>query len=262
VQGRGHKRVVLPFHKILPELVKTNADVICLQEMPDAKDKFRNSPKLGAYQKFIPKLNNTEDKNKPGFNHNVLLSRHPILSAEEIIFPKFSEKSAVLESAIKADIKVGEKIVRLYTCHLNITQTGIIARLRQLDTILKDAVNWDGPIIICGDMNTAMPKNQIIRRIFKWWHKWPNEEIGVSKEHKNLAEKEILHNRFKEHGFKELLDLNQPTWAPFPLRSSGIELFKLKLDWFLVKNLHAAEATLGRYISDHRPVNVVCRLLE
>ncbi|MBL8030596.1 MAG: endonuclease/exonuclease/phosphatase family protein [Candidatus Doudnabacteria bacterium] len=259
VQGVGSKRSVLPFKRAVPVLTSQNSDIICLQEMTDANEKLLNTPELNHYYKFIPKNNSLSHDHTPGFNHNVLLSKHPILNASELIFPQFSSKNLPIENAIRAEIEIHGKIVRFYVCHFVIKKMGLLTRLKQIEYILADAIEWQGPIIICGDMNVAMPKNQIARKIVKWWHSWPNEEMHLGAEHKKLSEKEIFHRKISDHGFTESLDLNQATWSPLRI---GLEMFKLKLDWFLVKNLQTVKASVGGYVSDHRLINVTCQLPE
>ena len=70
-------------------------------------------------------------------------------------------------------------------------------------------------------------------------------------------ERELFNKKVRSAGFQEALDLYQPTWSPW--KTTKWEMFKLKLDWFLVKNLEVQKAELGPYISDHRPIKVVCQ---
>lgn len=259
VQGVGSKTSVLPFRKAVPVLKSVNSDIICLQEMTDAKEKLSKIPELNNYHKFIPKNNSLSHNHTHGFNHNVLLSKHPILKADELAFPNFSPKNLPIENAIRAEVKIHEKTVRLYVCHFVIKNMGLLTRLKQIEHILADAIDWQGPIIICGDMNVAMPKNQIARRIVKWWHSWPSEDMKLEIQHKKLSEKEIFHEKISRHGFTESLDLNQATWSPLRM---GLEMFKLKLDWFMVKNLQTVKASVGGYVSDHRLISVTCQLPE
>lgn len=258
IEGKNPAGVGVAFEKILPGLLARQSDIICLQEMPDAKSKLAESRLLSKYYSFIPPLNKNRDKQVHGFNHNILLSKHPIVSAQSLVFPRFSGPSRPYESAIKADIQINNKILRLYVCHLMIEGVGIVGRLRQIEHILADAIAWSGPIIICGDMNAAMPKNAGLRKVVKWWHSWPGEEMLLGEKLRAMAEKEILFQKIKAHGFLESLDLNKPTWSPF--RAGWWEMLKLKLDWFLVKNLQAVQVDLGEYVSDHRPISALLKI--
>lgn len=260
VQGQRYRGTVLSFDKIAPALASCTSDILCLQEMPDAQGKLALIPSLHSYHLYIPPLNASDDLGIDGYNHNVLLSRYPIINASSFVFPPLAKKSPILENAIRADIFVGDRAVRLYICHFMIGRIGVVGRLKQIEYILADALNYNGPIIICGDMNVAMPKNSLVRKVFKWWHRWPAEEMKSHNIPKDLAEKEIFHQKIRLHGFHETLDITKPTWSPF--RSDFWELFQLKLDWFLVKNLQPEEARLGEYLSDHRPINVTCRLYD
>lgn len=260
IQGqRCHRSgsTVLPFKKISPALAKNTADIVCLQEIPDAKQKISHLPEFKNFYSFIPELNRAGDIKTHGYGHNIVLSKYPIVAAREIQFPQF-KPGVPLENAIKADIDVGGTILRLYNCHLVISGAGMAARLKQLEFVLADCANYNGPIIICGDFNISMPKHGLVKQVVKWWHNWSQEDMALDNLPVREAEKDIVHRNVARHGFKEILDLNQPTWSP--LRTDLLELFKLKLDWFLVKNFANAEASVGGYLSDHRPVTVKCQI--
>src|SRR5581483_11689728 len=265
VQGRG-RWMTTPFDKILPELVKNKADIICLQEMTDAEKKFSGLRQFEKYNFFIPEFNLRRDSRKEGFNHNILLSRFPIARAAELAFPFFPKKLVPLERAMWADLRIGGQNLRIYNCHFIIRLAGMATRLKQLEFILADAQKHKGPTIICGDMNVATPKQGISRQIIKSWNRWPKEELYFMGEPVRHSEKEAFARLIKQYGFAEILDMNVPTWSF--LKTDFLEKPKLKLDgffvnkldWFLVKNLNLVEARLGEYISDHRPVSVKCKL--
>ncbi len=258
VQGQRYRGTALPFEKILPALSSSTADIICLQEMPDAKSKLLGLPDFDSYHTFISELNKNSDQGTHGYNHNVLLSKYPIITAGDLVFPRFSKKLLAFESAVRADIEIMGVAVRLYICHFMVGGAGMVARLKQIEFILADAADCLSPVIICGDMNVAMPANSLVKKIFKWWHRWPAEDMRLDERKLKVSEKQIFHEKVTKYGFREALDINLPTWSPF--RGYGWELFKLKLDWFLVRNIQTVEVKLGDYISDHRSVYVRCRL--
>lgn len=257
VQGKVNLTGHTLFKKIKPYIIGLSSDIVALQEMCNAEKMLGKLDTLNGYNIFIPKFNKRRHGGKQGFNHNILLSKYPILRAEEIIFPSWNLK-VPLENGIRADIQVGGQVLRIYNCHFAIFKVGIDTRLKQLAYILEDARSYKGPTIICGDMNVAIPKKGLRRKIVTGWHQEPRREMSVNGKFIDYDEREIFNKTISKHGFKEVLDLYTPTWSP--LKSKRLELFKLKLDWFMVKNLEVTDIKLGDYVSDHRSVEVRCRL--
>ena len=255
VQGKTNPTGHTSYKKVLAELSKSDFDIIVLQEMSGAERKLKKFQAENPYNIFISKLNKNSWLNKNGFNHNVVLSKHPIINAQEIIFSDFSKKR-LLENCLRTDIKIKDKTLRLYNCHLAVYKAGPAVRLKQLEFILSDSQNHDGPIIICGDLNPIMPKAGLKRNVIRLWHRQPKPEMRIKDELIIKDEWELLNETATKFGFKEALDLSLPTWSPF--KSANWEIFKLKLDWFLIKNLGVNNVELGDYISDHRPIKTVC----
>ncbi len=257
IQGKVNLTGHTLFKKVKPHLINLSSDIIALQEMCNAEKILKNIEALETYNIFIPELNKRRHGGTQGFNHNVLLSKYPIISAEEIIFPSFNEKIH-LENGIRADVQLGDQIIRIYNCHFAIFKSGIDTRLKQLAYILEDARSYKGPTIICGDMNVAIPKKGLRRKIVTGWHREPKREMSINGKFIDYDEREIFNKTISKHGFKEVLDLYTPTWSP--LKSKRLELFKLKLDWFMVKNLKVTDIKLGDYVSDHKSVEVRCHI--
>ncbi len=257
IQGRLNFTGFTFFKKIKPHLLHSSADIIALQEMCDAEKILKKTQIFKQYYLFIPQLNKRTHNQTTGFNHNVLLSKYPILAAQEMSFPPLSKKVHV-ENCIRADIQITNQIVRIYNCHFPIYKTGVLTRLKQLEYILSDAVTHNGPTIICGDMNITIPKKGWNRKVIRLWHKVPKKELSVNGNFIDYDERELFNKTIDQHGFKEMLDLYTPTWSP--LKSSIWQTFGLKLDWFIVKNLGATNYTLGTYVSDHRSIEVRCQI--
>ncbi len=257
VQGKVNITGHTLFKKIKPHLINLSSDIIALQEMCNAERMLGKIGTLKAYNIFIPELNKGRHNGIPRFNHNVLLSKYPILRADEIIFPSWNRKIP-LENGIRADIQLNNKVLRIYNCHFAIFKVGIGTRLKQLEYILSDSRGHKGPTIICGDMNVAIPKAGFRRKIITGWHREPKREMSVNGKFIDYDEREIFNETISQHGFEEVLDLYTPTWSP--LKSKHWELFKLKLDWFMVKNLEVTDIKLGDYVSDHRSIEVRCNL--
>jgi endonuclease/exonuclease/phosphatase family metal-dependent hydrolase len=243
-----------PFKKVLPVLEGSQFDIICLQEMCDAAEKLTETAVLKGYHAFIPQKNSASDARTTGYNHNVILSRHPIENVVEIPFSgKFpGTKGIPFENVTRADIRVNGTVLRVYNCHLEMNGVGIATRLAQLETILLDARSWVGSTIVCGDMNAMLTSGRLSRNIIRWWNHIPEEEMYVDGKFNKEDERVLFSRRHEMHGFMDHLKLQIPTWSPF--KTTLWEIFNLKLDWFMTKNLAVVEVRLGDYVSDHRPV--------
>lgn len=241
------------FEKILPILHSCTADVVCLQEMPEAKSKLAFMEKLHQCKFVIPTYNNN-----PSFhgnhNHNVILSRFPIKKSGEITFPEIINKQK-LESAIWADVSINKICLRIYNCHFGIIGLGFAERIRQLEVILNHALKFNGPKIICGDMNTTIPKHGLSRKIVQWFYKIPAGSMSCNGDYFEEDERYAFAKKAQEHGFNEATDITKPTWS---LPYINYELFNLKLDWFLTKGVQVKNIGLGPYISDHRSIFAEC----
>lgn len=240
-------------YKKFKSYVKTfDTDIILLQEMCNAKEYLKNIPELEAYNVFIPKINISPANRIPSYNFNVILSKYPILKTEEVVFPQWSNHR-VLQNCTRVDIQLNDKILRIYNCQLPIFRAGIETRLKQLEFILSDAKNHSGPVIICSDMNTTIPKIGWKRWIISHWHHEPYNEMLVE-----YDERKLFNETIKKYGFRECLNLGTPTWSPW--KSKIWEMFNLKLDWFIVKDLEVTNIKLGEYVSDHKSIEANCRV--
>ena len=253
VQGKINFTGYTSPNKTLPHLLVSDPDVVALQEMCDAGPKLnRLSDLLKEYKIYIPEFN-ARINNSDRFNHNVILSKYPVLEFKEIHFPQLNPR-AVLESCSRADININSSILRIYNCHFGIFRSGIVTRMKQLKRVLSDAKEHQGPVIICGDLNVTIPRKSLLRWVISLWHQEPKSDMIVSDKLIIEDEREIFNKIIVSHGFKEVFDLYIPTWSPF--KSRTCELFQLKLDWFIIKNTQVMSAKLGEYFSDHRPMEV------
>lgn len=256
VQGKLNLTGYTSFKKIEPYLRNATHDILALQEMPDARVKLKPTGILRSYNAYIPRFNSLRYNRERGFNQNILLSKHPFIRVSELTFPSWENHP--LENCIRADVQIAKIAVRIYVCHFQIFKTGVSTRLRQLERIFADAKRHTGPIIICGDLNTTIPKPGWRRTLTDIWHQEPIDELIINgklltSEERSLFKKDIL-----EHGYTEVLGPRTPTWSPF--KTPAWQLFKRKLDWFIIKDLKPLDYKLGEYVSDHRAVHVTLRL--
>lgn len=86
-----------------------------------------------------------------------------------------------------------------------------------------------------------------------WHHPLPQEQV-INGVRVQADERELFNHTLGKYGFKEVLDLTTPTWSP--TKTDYWELFKLKLDWFMVRNMKVMNYTVSEYISDHKPIEV------
>lgn len=234
------------FKKIVPALEEHQADVLCLQEADEVRTKLHRVQALSDYDAVIPTR---------GFNHNIILSRFPIKKKGELEFPRMIRTR--MENAIWADIQIHGRIVRIYNCHFSLIGAGPSSRERQLHFILDHADTHDGPVIVCGDFNTSIPHAGLKRTMVQLFHFQTSGKMHVEGEHFSDDERYAMVKVAEKRGFREAADITRATWRihPFPW-----ELFRLKLDWFLVRGIETPQVDLHPYISDHRAIHATCLL--
>ncbi len=240
IQGKRYFTVTKP-EKVFPVIKNLNPDIICLQE----------ADKLAVVSEY------TIIRSQSKKCTNVILSRFPVITKGELIFPKLSWRQ--LENAVWADIRIQSATLRIYNCHFGIVGFGPRQRAEQLKFVFEHAQNFNGPIIICGDFNTTIPERGWRRLWTQIFHLEGNSTMNVDGRSFVTDERYALAEWALGHGFKEELDLNRTTWC-INLFGSSYEVFNLKLDWFLTKNIKTADLKLGPYISDHRYIYAECQL--
>lgn len=106
--------------KMLDQIKKQNADVLCLQEFFHATDtvyydNLNYVMKRLGYPYFHYSWDNDGTEQ---YNGQIIFSRHPIIDSATVRFPK----PGMEESLIQADIVVGKDTVRFFTTHLQSVQ--------------------------------------------------------------------------------------------------------------------------------------------
>ncbi len=252
IQGLSYKGTYTAFKKILPVLLRSSADIICLQEMCEAEIKLLNQFK--DFHIYIPEFNSSKQVTVSHFNHNVIVSRLPFSKVGELSFPSSLKKDIILEAVSKMEFIVSNKVLRIYNCHFAIDGVGWQTRLKQIEYIINDCSNFTGPVVICGDFNTVVPKPGWRRKLIQFVHQIPNDDLLINNELMSEDERFLFNEAVTKAGFTEAFDLHKPTWSL--LKTKHWEVLKLKPDWFLTKNLSVLSRTLGDYISDHRSMLV------
>lgn len=117
-----------PRQKHFPEVFKyirsERPDIVCLQEIESSPHGF-----LRKYHAF-----------DCAGDDNLILTSKPVLSGGALEFRDFvpikGARSGRACGGIWVDIKIYEKIVRVYCCHLRLRQVGITERLMFLEDII------------------------------------------------------------------------------------------------------------------------------
>lgn len=250
----------MSFERVRPYLEAHTADVLCLQEVPDARQTLKSFGPLGQYQLFVPPHN---QRRSAPYNTNAVLSRFPIVGSGVLTFGDLRPGLYGLEELPWVDLDVstlGTRSARLrvYDCHLGIGGLGLRTRIAQLRRILAHAASVAGPVIICGDMNTTTPSVGWRRSLVNWYLEVPASENIIDGALFRGIERELFAQVASRAGFTDALDINATTWAE---PRTKFEIFHHKLDWFLGRGV-TTHATLGPYISDHRPIRATCEKFD
>lgn len=258
VQGQHFRHgPIIDFLKILPFIKQQQPVVVCLQEMTEAAKKL-GLGSLSGYQVFIPSRNLASVR-AYGSNHNVILSKYPLVKCRDIMLPKnLVPQDAVAEAVSYAAVNIAGRTIHIYNCHFPIIDAGPKSRLKILKYLFLQAPDNGEPVIICGDFNVTIVKPGMSRRLIQWWHREHNQELYFDGKFLTTDERFAFNGLAEANGYKEAFNLNTPTWSPFYTKLW--ELFGLKLDWLMYKNLEVMQAKMGPYISDHKPLMVTIKI--
>ncbi len=234
------------FSEVIPALESIQTDILCLQEAEESRDRLHKIHALSEFEQVFPTT---------GYNQNVILSRFPVLAHGDVVFPKLV--NTWLENALWADIAVSGTVVRVYNCHFGIVGAGPSSREQQLHCICDHAESHSGPVIVCGDLNTTIPKQGFRRKLVQLFHLQPEKKMKIDGKKFNHDERYGLVKVAERRGFREVTDITQATWRVYPF---NWELFNLKLDWFLVRGLDTHGVHMYPYITDHRAITANCVL--
>ena len=252
IQGR-HYYGYTPFSKIAPLLEETRADIICLQEFPQAHAALQATRFDERYKVIIPPHN---ERDGGVVNHNVSFSRFPIKQHGELDLTKPAQMPW-WEKNVWFDVVLPGAILRVYNCHFGLKRLGISHRLAFLDEVFRHAARHKGPVIVCGDMNTVIPPRGFLRSGIRWFNSIPKSTFYVDDQYFPGDERHIFRQRAKAAGYTDPTPIDANTWR-LPKKPFGI--LRLKLDWILVRGLKTEPAQFGKIVSDHRWVQATCIL--
>ena len=170
VAGFGRETSGFIAQDILAEMKKQKVDILCFQEKSDHSGDKKNSD---SYKEYFPYM-------AVGKSDMVIYSRYPIVNSKNIPFEMTNN------SAMWAEVKVNEQVIRVYNAHLETTgingtlhraakaqdntglevennrllralygnyAIGMMARAGQANVLAMDMRESEAPIIVCGDFN-------------------------------------------------------------------------------------------------------------
>lgn len=233
--------------KSLVYLKSLNAEILCLQELPIEVLVFKNAA-------FLSKYKVVEVRNSFVGASTTILSKLPIVNEGTVTFPQIPDNTVTRPSECPwADIQVDNGLIRIYNCRFQIRDIGIKERLQFLSIVLEHSRELARPVIVCGDMNTTVPRKGWKRRIVQIVHREPDKSMFVNGREYTRDERHIFNRKAQEYNFREIIGLDKSTWSvPY----TCIKLFRLKLDWFLVRGVEPINVTIGPCITDHKPLVV------
>lgn len=129
-----------------------NADIVLMQEM-DRDGCERISSALGLRYVYYPASIAQHERD---FG-TAVLTRHAITADHKLILPHAEPLNGRRRNATAARLLVGERPVTVWSVHASVITLGLGARLDQVQTLIDDAAQADGPVIVGGDFNTADP---------------------------------------------------------------------------------------------------------
>jgi endonuclease/exonuclease/phosphatase family protein len=154
----------------------SDADVLVLQEM-DRPGTERLARTLGFAYVYVPSAFHPVPKKDFGV---AILSPWPIEDARKLLLPHESRFRKLRRSAAVATVRSPLGPVRVYGVHLE-TPTGASNRVRreQARTVLADAVDWAGPVIVAGDFNGRSGAAELAGAGFSWLTETVTNTMGL-----------------------------------------------------------------------------------
>lgn len=169
-------------YKMLKQIAQVDADILCFQEFSSSvrQDWYNNIVAVGKGLNYPYHYFSHEKDGDSLFNGSVIFSRFPIADTGMVRFPR----PTLPDALVFADIKVGKKMIRVHTAHLQSNQfrkedlskiqelkgikgnfwgnsryilsklsIAITHRSIQADMVSSIISNSPHPVIFCGDLN-------------------------------------------------------------------------------------------------------------
>jgi endonuclease/exonuclease/phosphatase family metal-dependent hydrolase len=150
-----------------------DADLIALQEMDDrGVERMARSLSLNAVY-YAASIHPT---NRKMFGP-ALLTPWPVERGWKVLLPHEGFGRRQRRTATGANVRVGERLVRAYSVHLEtLLRMSEGERRDQAAAVIADAAGWNGPVVVAGDMNDYRIPEFFEAHGFLW----ANREAGAS----------------------------------------------------------------------------------
>ncbi|MEP6688974.1 MAG: endonuclease/exonuclease/phosphatase family protein [Gemmatimonadales bacterium] len=142
-----------------------DADILALEEMDDAGvDRIARALRLN-YVYYPGSIHPTDHK----YFGPAILSRWPIERSWKLLLPHEGRIRHQRRTATGAEIRVRGRRIRVYAVHLETPfKVSDADREDQARTILGDASDFDGPVVIAGDFNSYGVGQVLVRGGYRW----------------------------------------------------------------------------------------------
>jgi endonuclease/exonuclease/phosphatase family metal-dependent hydrolase len=142
-----------------------NADVLALEEMDNAGvDRIARALRMN-YAYYPASIHPTDHK----YFGPAILSRWPIEKSWKLLLPHEARFRHQRRTATGAIIRIGGQPVQVYAVHLEtpvrISEAG---REDQVQAVLSDASQFDGPVVVAGDFNSYGVGPYLVRQGYRW----------------------------------------------------------------------------------------------
>jgi endonuclease/exonuclease/phosphatase family metal-dependent hydrolase len=148
-----------------------DADLVALQEM-DAPGTARIAQALGARYAYCPGSVHPEYRRDVG---NAIVTRWPIGQVMKIPLPHPSRFLHQERVAVRANVTVAGRRLRVYSLHLGSpfgTSPG--QRRDQIEVVLRDAEDSRDPVLVAGDLNSQ----GLAKRLMAAGYNWLTPHVG------------------------------------------------------------------------------------
>ncbi len=141
------------------------ADIVALEEMDNTGvDRIARALRLN-YAYYPASIHPTDHK----YFGPAILSRWPIEQSWKLLLPHEARFRHQRRTATGAIVRVREQRVRVYAVHLEtpvrISEAG---REDQVQAVLSDASDFDGPVVIAGDFNSYGVGPFLVGQGYRW----------------------------------------------------------------------------------------------
>ena len=150
-----------------------NADVVALQEMSESGvDRIARA--LHLNYAYYPAVIHHRTR---GYYGPAILSRWPIERSWKVMLPHGSWDRGQRRTATAAVVRADGLSVLVYAVHLEtVVKLSPAKRAEQARAVTEDAKDFDGPVVIAGDLNDY----GIAAEIHRQGYVWPTEWVGAT----------------------------------------------------------------------------------